>query len=146
MYGLLGVAGTLSGGQWVVALGHTTLLFSTVFLSFAMRELYYNNALASSSDDQRIPLFRLRRIELAFVSVIVVELFIVLLIDQGSVVALVKGGGSLSFSVNVSNRSRKGHQLIRSDDICFRCSSARDSLALLTAVCFSDWSHSSSRA
>ncbi|GAA0232303.1 hypothetical protein ACFFQF_26360 [Haladaptatus pallidirubidus] len=59
-----------------------------------MRELYYNSALAPLESEQRIRLSRLRRIELAFV----VELLIVLFIGRGSVVALIKGGGSLAFA------------------------------------------------
>ncbi len=99
VYGLLDLAGAVSDGRLLVALGDTTLLFSTVFLAFAMRELYYNSALAPLPDEQRTSLARLRRIELAFVGVIVVELLIVLVLGHGSVVALVKGGGSLSFAV-----------------------------------------------
>ncbi|WP_458209496.1 hypothetical protein [Haladaptatus sp. NG-SE-30] len=99
VYGLFGVAGTLSSGRWLVAFGHTALLFCTVFLAFAMRELYFNSALAPSPEDRKISLSRLRRIELGFVGIIVLELIIVLLIGHGTVVAVVKGVGSISFAV-----------------------------------------------
>ncbi|WP_227376875.1 hypothetical protein [Haladaptatus halobius] len=93
------MAGTLSSGRWLVAFGHAALLFCTVFLAFAMRELYYNSALAPSPDERRIPFSRLRRIELGFVSIILLELLVVLLLGHGSIVAVVKGVGSISFAV-----------------------------------------------
>ncbi|WP_458186743.1 hypothetical protein [Haladaptatus sp. NG-WS-4] len=99
LYGVLGVVATLSTSRWPVALGHMVLLFCTVFLAFAMRELYYNSALAPPPDDRRISLAGLRRVELGFVGIILLELLVVLVIGQGSVVAFVKGVGSISFAV-----------------------------------------------
>ncbi|EFW91589.1 hypothetical protein ZOD2009_13536 [Haladaptatus paucihalophilus DX253] len=99
LYGALGMVGVLSPGRWLLALGHAALLFCTVFLAFAMRELYYNSTLAPPSDERRIPLSQLRRIEVGFVGIILLELVVVLLLGHGSVVSLVKGLGSLSFAV-----------------------------------------------
>lgn len=98
-YGTFGMAGVVSDGRWLLALGHTGFLFCTVFLAFAMRELYYNGAVAPAWDDGRIPLSRLRRIEMGFVGIIVLELLVVLLLGHGSIVSFVKGMGSLSFAV-----------------------------------------------
>lgn len=105
---LLGVAGTTHGlvgallvamdTRLLVAVSHASLLFATVFLAFAMRELYYNSALAPPPEERRVPLERLRRIETGFVVVIVVELVVVLLIGQAGVAAFVKGVGSLAFA------------------------------------------------
>jgi hypothetical protein len=97
-YGALGVAGVTSPGRWVTALGHATLLFSTVFLAFAMRELYYNSTLAPPPEERRVSMARLRQVETAFVGVIVLELLVVLLFDQLLVVALVKALGSFAFA------------------------------------------------
>lgn len=97
-YGAFGVIDVASPGRWVSALGHAALLFATVFLAFAMRELYYNSALAPPPDERRVSMGRLRQVESAFVGVILLELLVVLLIDQLAVVALVKGVGSLAFA------------------------------------------------
>ncbi|WP_423746356.1 hypothetical protein V5735_17310 (plasmid) [Haladaptatus sp. SPP-AMP-3] len=99
LYGALGMVGVLSPGRWLLALGHAAFLFCTVFLAFAMRELYYNSTLAPPSDERRISLSQLRRIEVGFVGIILLELVVVLLLGHGSVVSLVKGLGSLSFAV-----------------------------------------------
>ncbi|MFH5843333.1 hypothetical protein [Haladaptatus sp. CMAA 1909] len=99
LYGVLGMAGVLSTGRWLLALAHAAFLFCTVFLAFAMRELYYNSTLAPPVDERRIPLSRLRRIELGFVCAILFELLVVLVLGHGSVVSFVKGLGSISFAV-----------------------------------------------
>jgi|SRR6056297_869363 len=97
-YGLAGVLRVAAEARFLVALSHASLLFATVFLAFAMRELYYNSALAPPPEERRISLERLRRIETGFVVVIVVELVVVLLIGQAGVAAFVKGVGSLAFA------------------------------------------------
>jgi hypothetical protein len=97
LYGLFGVAATVIDSRTLTAFGHGALLFCIVFLAFSMREVYYNSALAPAPDDQRFSLDQLRRIEAAFVVVILVEWVAVLLIDQ-SAVAFVKGVGSVAFA------------------------------------------------
>ncbi|RBI62551.1 hypothetical protein DMJ13_11925 [halophilic archaeon] len=97
-HGLTGMLGAAVHARSLVALSHAALLFATVFLAFAMRELYYNSVLAPPPEDRDVSLARLRRIETGFVGVILVELVVVLLIDQGAVAALVKGAGSLAFA------------------------------------------------
>ena len=99
VYGVFGMIGVLADGRWLLALAHTSFLFCTVFLAFAMRELYYTSTLVSSPDDGRVSLAKLRRIELGFVGIIVLELLVVLVIGRGSVVSLVKGIGSIAFAV-----------------------------------------------
>ncbi|WP_158059163.1 hypothetical protein [Halorussus halophilus] len=97
LYGVFGVLGVVVDSRVLTAFGHGALLFCIVFLAFSMREVYYNSALAPPADEG-IPLSTLRRIEVAFVVVIVVEWLGVLLIDQLVVAQLVKAGGSLAFA------------------------------------------------
>lgn len=98
LYGLLGIAAVVVESRAVTAFGHGALLLCIVFLAFSMREVYYNSALSPPADEQRFSLETLRRIETAFVVVIVVEWLGVLLIDQLVVAQLVKAGGSLAFA------------------------------------------------
>ena len=97
LYGLFGIAAVVVESRLLTAFGHGALLCCIVFLAFSMREVYYNSALAPPADDG-IPLSTLRRIEAAFLVVIVVEWLGVLLIDRLAVAQLVKAGGSLAFA------------------------------------------------
>lgn len=98
LYGLLGVAGTVVESRVLTAFGHAALLFAIVFLAFSMREVYYNSALAPPPDEQRISLATLRRVEAAFVVVILVEWGAVMLLDQSVVADVVMGLGSVAFA------------------------------------------------
>ena len=97
LFGIFGVFGVVADSRALTAFGHGALLFCIVFLAFSMREVYYNSALAPPADDG-ISLDALRRIEAAFVVVIVVEWLVVLFLDQLFVAQLVKGGGSVAFA------------------------------------------------
>ena len=97
VYGLLGAAAVVVRSRALTAFGHGALLFCIVFLAFSMREVYYNSALAPPADEG-VSLATLRRVEAAFVVVIVVEWLVVLLIDQLGVALLVKGLGSVAFA------------------------------------------------
>jgi hypothetical protein len=97
-YGLLGVAGTVTASRFLTAFGDGTLLFCIVFLAFSMREVYYNSALAPPPEARRFSLDTLRRVESAFVVVILLEWVAVLLIDQTTVARLIKGLGSVAFA------------------------------------------------
>ena len=97
-YGLLGVAEIVADSRVLAAFGDGALLFCIVFLAFSMREVYYNSALAPPPDDRRFSLESLRRIEAAFVVVILAEWVAVLLIDQTTVARIVKGLGSVGFA------------------------------------------------
>jgi hypothetical protein len=97
-FGVCGVAVVAGGGRVASAFADVTLLFAIAFVAFAMREVYYNSALASPESERAVSLARLRRVELGFVVVIAVEWLVVLLLDQSAVVAVVKGVGALAFA------------------------------------------------
>ncbi|MFC4451475.1 hypothetical protein [Halorussus aquaticus] len=98
LFGLFGVAESVVSSRVLTAFAHGALLFCIVFLAFSMREVYYNSALAPAPDDQRFSLATLRRVEAAFVVVILVEWVAVLLVAQAAVAEVVKGLGSVAFA------------------------------------------------
>ncbi len=98
LYGVFGVAATVVDSRALTAFGHGALLLCIVFLAFSMREVYYGSAMTPSPDERRFSLATLRRLELAFVGIIVIEWIAVLVIDQSAVVRIVKGLGSVAFA------------------------------------------------
>ncbi|NIB99332.1 hypothetical protein [Halobacterium sp. R2-5] len=97
-FGALGLALVAGGGTVVRAFADVSLLVAIAFLTFALREVYYNSALAPSQEERALSLARVRRIEFGFVAVVAVEWLVVLLIDQPAVAATVKGLGALAFA------------------------------------------------
>ena len=97
-FGACGLAVVAGAGRVVTAFADVTLLFAIAFVAFAMREVYYNSALAPPESERGVSLARLRRIEFGFVVVIAVEWLVVLVLDQSAVVAAVKGVGALAFA------------------------------------------------
>ncbi len=97
-FGALGLALVAGGGTVVRAFADVSLLVAIAFLTFALREVYYNSALAPSPEERSLSLARVRRIEFGFVAVVAVEWLVVLLIDQPAVAATVKGLGALAFA------------------------------------------------
>ena len=98
-FGVCGLAVVAGAGRVVTAFADLTLLFAIAFVAFAMREVYYNSALAPPESERAVSLARLRRVEFGFVVVIAVEWLVVLVLDQSAVVAVVKGVGALAFAV-----------------------------------------------
>lgn len=99
LFGLFGVVETVVESRVLTAFGHGALLLCIVFLALSMREVYYNSALAPAEDERSMSLATVRRIEVAFVVIIVVEWLGVLVIDRLFVAQVVKAGGSLAFAV-----------------------------------------------
>ncbi|MGB9966013.1 hypothetical protein [Halobacterium hubeiense] len=97
-FGALGLALTVGAGSVVRAFADVSLLVAIAFLAFALREVYFNSALAPSPEERAVSLARVRRVEFAFVAVIAVEWLAVLLIDQPAVTASVKALGALGFA------------------------------------------------
>ena len=98
LYGLFGVGSVVVDSRALTAFGNGSLLLCIVFLAFSMREVYYNSAMAPPPDERRFSLATLRRLEAAFVGVILVEWVAVLLIGQSAVTGLVKAFGSVAFA------------------------------------------------
>ncbi|MFB6269610.1 MAG: hypothetical protein ABEH83_06685 [Halobacterium sp.] len=97
-FGGFGVWRVAGGGTVARAFADVSLLFGIAFLTFSMREVYYNSALAPAPEEREMSLERLRRLEFGFVVVIAIEWLVVMLIDQPGVVATVKGLGALGFA------------------------------------------------
>lgn len=97
-FGVCSLGVVAGAGRLVAAFADVTLLFAIAFVAFAMREVYYNSALAPPESERDVSLARLRRVEFGFVVVIALEWLVVLLLDQSAVVAVVKGVGALAFA------------------------------------------------
>ncbi|MCG1002910.1 MULTISPECIES: hypothetical protein [Halobacterium] len=98
VFGALGLALTAGAGSVVRAFADVSLLVAIAFLTFALREVYFNSALAPSPDERAVSLERVRRLEFGFVVVVAVEWLVVVLIDQPAVAAGVKAVGALAFA------------------------------------------------
>jgi hypothetical protein len=94
-FGLWQVAG---GGNVVQAFLDTTLLFAIVFLTFSMREVYYNSALAPDPSERRVSLAWLRTVEFGFVVVIAVEWVVAAALGQTATTAVLRGLAALGFT------------------------------------------------
>jgi hypothetical protein len=97
-FGALGLALAAGGGRVVRAFADISLLVGVAFLAFALREVYYESALAPPPGERAVSLARLRRLEFAFAGVVAAEWLVVVLVDQTAVVAAVKGVGALAFA------------------------------------------------
>jgi hypothetical protein len=113
LYGVFGVAETVTESRVLTAFGHGALLFCIVFLAFSMREVYYNSAMAPPPDERRFSLDTLRRVEAAFVVVILVEWVAVLLVGGTTAALLVKGLGSVAFAVYGATFAEKLESMAR---------------------------------
>lgn len=99
VFGGCGLALVAWGGKIAAAFADVSLLFGIAFVAFAMREVYYNSALAPAPDERDRSLERLRQLEFGFVVVIAAEWLVVLFLDQAVITASVKGIGALAFAV-----------------------------------------------
>mgnify|MGYP000421626270 CR=1 FL=1 len=97
-FGALGLAATVGGGRVVRAFADVSLLVAIAFLTFALREVYFNSALAPSPDERAVSLDRVRRLEFGLVVVVAVEWLVVVLIDQPAVAAGVQAVGAVGFA------------------------------------------------
>lgn len=98
VFGLFGVWWLAGGGRVARAFTDFFLLFAIAFLTFAMREVYYNSALAPAPAERERHLEQLRRLEFGFVVVIGVEWLLVIFIDQLVVIEAVKSFGAVGFA------------------------------------------------
>lgn len=98
VYGGFGIAELLAGTLWAVAFRDAAVLFFAVFVAFAMREIYYNSALAPAAEERSIPLGTVRRLEMGFMAVIGIEWLAVLVIGSGELITGVKALGGLAFA------------------------------------------------
>lgn len=97
-FGAFGAWRVAGGGTVVRAFADVSLLSGIAALTFSLREVYYNSALAPPAEERALSLARLRRLEFGFVAVVAVEWLVVVLVDQSGVVAAVKGLGALAFA------------------------------------------------
>lgn len=97
-YGVFGIAELLTRSVWALAFRDAAMLFFAVFLAFAMREIYYNSALAPPPEERTVPLGTVRRLEVGFMAVIGVEWLAVFVIGQGELITTVKALGGLAFA------------------------------------------------
>jgi len=95
-YGGFGVVWTVTNARLSLAFMQASLLVLIVVLSFAMREVYFDRADAPTED--RFSLETLRRVEVGFVVVILLEWLRVLLLGRSAILRVVLGGGSLAFA------------------------------------------------
>lgn len=98
VFGACGLVLVTWGGNVASAFADVSLLFGIAFVAFAMREVYYNSALAPSPDEREHSLEQLRQVEFGFVVVIAAEWLVVIFFDQATVVATVKGLGAVAFA------------------------------------------------
>ncbi len=150
VFGALGLVLTVRDASVVRAVADVSLLVAIAFLTFALREVYFNSALAPSPEERAISLNRVRRLEFGFVVVIAVEWLVLLLIDQPAVTASVKALGALGFAaygVAFSERletlahgtaldSLRRHLLLVL--VCATGVAAAEALALLAPVAVAD--------
>lgn len=97
-FGVFGLWQVAGGGIIVQAFIDTTLLFAIVFLTFSMREVYYNSALAPPPSERRVSLAELRTVEFGFVVVIAVEWVVAAALGQTSTTAVLRGVAALGFA------------------------------------------------
>ena len=97
-FAVCGLALVAGGGNVVRAFGDLSLLFGIAFVAFAMREVYYNSALAPPPEERDLSLEQLRTIEFAFVLVIAVEWVVVVVLGDTTATAIIKGVGALAFA------------------------------------------------
>lgn len=98
IFGACGLVLVAWGGKVASAFADVSLLFGIAFIAFAMREVYYNSALAPAPDERERSLEELRQLEFGFVVVIAAEWVVVLFLDQTAIVATVKGLGAIAFA------------------------------------------------
>jgi hypothetical protein len=98
-YGGFGVAELFAGNLWVLAFRDAALLFFVVFVAFAMREIYYNSALAPPADERTFSLRAVRRLEVGFMVVIGIEWLAVLVVGSGQLITVVKALGGIAFAL-----------------------------------------------
>lgn len=98
-FGLFGLWQVAGGGNVVRAFVDMTLLFAIVFLTFSMREVYYNSALAPEPDERRVSLAWLRTVEFGFMVVIGVEWVTAAALGQTAPTVVLRGGAALGFAM-----------------------------------------------
>ncbi|MFB6073248.1 MAG: hypothetical protein ABEJ88_09800 [Halobacterium sp.] len=98
VFGASGLGLVAGAGRVVLAFSDVSLLFAIVFVAFAMREVYYDSALAPPPEDRRVPLETLRAVEFGFVVVIAAEWVVVVALGETTVTAVVRGVGALAFA------------------------------------------------
>ncbi|WP_336037682.1 hypothetical protein [Halobacterium yunchengense] len=98
-FGLVGVWEVAVGGGSVVrAFADLTLLFGIAFGAFAMREVYYNSALAPDPGEERVSLDRLRVVEFSFAAVVAVEWVVAAWVGQSAATVTLRGAAALAFA------------------------------------------------
>ena len=98
-FGGFGVVELLAGQLWALAFRDAALLFFVVFAAFAMREIYYNSALAPPPDERSFSLRAIRRLEVGFMVVIGVEWLAVFVLGSGDLIIVVKALGGVAFAL-----------------------------------------------
>ena len=99
LYGGFGIAELLSGALWALAFRDATMLLFVVFQAFAMREIYYNSALAPAAEERSFSLRAIRRLEVGFMVVIGIEWLAVFVIGSGELITAVKALGAVAFAL-----------------------------------------------
>lgn len=99
VYSAFAVVELLSGQLWALAFRDATLLFFVVFQAFAMREIYYNSALAPPDDERSFSLRAIRRLEGGFMVVIGIEWLTVFVVGSGELITGVKALGAIAFAL-----------------------------------------------
>jgi hypothetical protein len=98
VFGALGLGLSAGGGVFVRAFTDVSLLFAIVFVALAMRECFYDSALAPPPEERKRSLESLRLLEFAFVIVIAVEWVIVVALGETTVTAVVRGVAASAFA------------------------------------------------
>jgi hypothetical protein len=98
IFGALGLGLSVGGGVFVRAFTDVSLLFAIVFVAFAMRECFYDSALAPPPEERKRSLESLRLLEFGFVLVIAVEWVVVVALGETTVTTVTRSVAALAFA------------------------------------------------
>ncbi|MFB6195216.1 MAG: hypothetical protein ABEI80_03530 [Haloplanus sp.] len=95
VFGSAELVGLVVQSVFVTATSHFALFLFIAAISFAMREMYYNSALAPPPDERRVSLSTVRRVEFALFGVVALEWMAVVFIQRSLVTTAVRVGASV---------------------------------------------------
>lgn len=97
-YGAFAIATLTTESLWSLAARDAALLFFAVFLTFAMREIYYSSRLAPPAEERSMSMETVRRLEVGFMIVVAVEWLAVFVLGRSELITGVKALGGIAFA------------------------------------------------